>query len=56
MSWRILLEVNLSTPRPKGRGLLEVHPEPCLYIPPSKAALCAAERVNLARAANPALV
>jgi cytochrome c oxidase subunit 4 len=39
-------KVNLSTPRPKGRGLLEVHPEPRLSTPPSKAGLRAAERVN----------
>jgi len=47
--------VNLSTPRPARRGLpstraqaegLEVHPEPCLSCPPSKAGLRAAERVN----------
>jgi hypothetical protein len=42
--------VNLSTPRPEGRGLLEVHPEPRLSTPPSKAGLRAAERVkNLKR-------
>jgi hypothetical protein len=39
-------EVNLSTPRPEGRGLLEVHPEPRLSTPPSKAGLRVAERVN----------
>jgi hypothetical protein len=27
-------KVNLSTPRPEGRGLLEVHPEPCFPTPP----------------------
>ena len=47
--------MNLSTPRPdpstalrtSGRGLLEVHPEPGLSSPPSRAGLCAAEWVNL---------
>jgi hypothetical protein len=38
--------VNLSTPRPESRGLLEVHPEPGLSTPPSKAELHVAERVN----------
>jgi len=38
--------VNLSTPRPEGRGLLEVHPEPRSSTPPPKAGLRAAERVN----------
>jgi hypothetical protein len=38
--------MNLSTRRPKGRGLLEVHPEPCSPTPPSKAGLRTAERVN----------
>jgi hypothetical protein len=27
-------KANLPPPRPKGRGLLEVHPEPCFPIPP----------------------
>jgi hypothetical protein len=39
--------VNPSTPRPKGRGLLGVDPERCLFIPPSKAGLGAAERVKV---------
>ena len=39
--------VNLSTPGPKGWSLLEVHPEPGLSTPPSKAGLRAAERVKL---------
>jgi hypothetical protein len=38
--------VNLPTRRPKGRGLLEVHPEPCSPNPPSKAGLRTAEQVN----------
>lgn len=38
--------MNLSTPRPEGRGLLEVYPEPGLSTPPSKAGLRAGERVN----------
>ena len=38
--------MNLSTPRPSGRGLIEVHPEPRLSTPPSKAGLRAAERVE----------
>jgi hypothetical protein len=51
--------VNLSTLRPEGRGLpstraqaegLEVHPEPCLSAPPSKAGLGASERVNISLA------
>ena len=41
--------VNLSTPRPESRGLLEVHPEPCSCTPPSKAGLRAVERVNQLR-------
>jgi hypothetical protein len=44
--------VNLSTPRPKGRGLLEVHPEPRLSTPRSKAGLRAAERVKNSAAAT----
>jgi len=39
--------VNLSTPQSEVWGLLEVHPEPRLYPPPSKAGLGAVERVNL---------
>ena len=51
--------VKLSTLRPGGRGLpstraqaegLEVHPEPRLSTPPSKAGLGAAERVNISPA------
>jgi hypothetical protein len=38
--------VNLSTPRPKDRGLLEIHPEPRSPNPPSTAGLGGAERVN----------
>jgi hypothetical protein len=38
--------VNLSTLRPEGRGLLEVHPEPRSSTPPLKAGLRAAERVK----------
>ncbi len=38
--------MNLSAPRPKGRGLLKVHPEPRFFTPPSKTGLRAAERVN----------
>jgi hypothetical protein len=38
--------MNLSTPRPEGWGLLEVHPEPRFSTPPSKAGLREAERVN----------
>jgi len=45
--------VNLSTPRPEGRGLLEVHPEPRFPTPPSKAGLRAAERVNWTTGARP---
>jgi hypothetical protein len=39
-------EVNLSTPQPKGRGLLEVHPEPCFSTPPSNTGLRTVERVK----------
>jgi hypothetical protein len=42
----MILEMNLSTLRPEGRGLLEVYPEPRFSTPPSKAGLNAAERVN----------
>jgi len=38
--------VNLSTFRPEGLDLLEVHPEPGLFTPPSKAGLSTAERVR----------
>ncbi len=41
------LKVNPSTPRPEGRGLLEVLLEPRSSISPSKAGLRAGERVNL---------
>ena len=49
-------QVNLSTPRPKGRGLpwtraqaegLEVHPERCPPTSPLKAGLRTVERVKL---------
>ena len=40
------LPVNLSAPQPKGRGLLEVHPEPCFSTPPSNAGLRTVERVR----------
>jgi len=39
-------EVNLSTPRPEGWGLLEGHPEPRFFTPPSKGELRAAEWVK----------
>jgi hypothetical protein len=38
--------VNLSTPRPEGWGLLEVHPELRFFTPSSKAGLRAAEWVK----------
>ena len=41
------IEVNLSAPRPKGRGLLRVHRASRLETPPLTAGLRAAERVNL---------
>ena len=44
---RILRKVNPSTPRPKGRGLLRVDPEPRSFTPSSKTGLGAAERVNV---------
>jgi hypothetical protein len=44
--YRTLQEVNHSTPQPKGRGLLEVHPEPGSALPLSKAGLRTAEWVN----------
>ena len=44
--------MNLSTPRPEGRGLLEVHPEPRSSTPPSKAGLRAVERVKLWKVKN----
>ena len=40
------VKVNLSTLRPEGRGLLEVHPEGRFFTSPSKAGLRAAEWVN----------
>jgi len=40
-------KVNLSAPRPEGRGLLKVHPEPRLLTPPLKAGLRAVERVKV---------
>jgi len=39
-------KVNLSTPRPEGRGLLKVHPEPHAFTPSLKTGLRAPERVN----------
>jgi len=39
-------KVNLSTPRPEGWGLLEVHPEPHFFTPPSKAGVRAPEWVK----------
>ena len=39
-------KVNLSTPWPKGWGLLDVHPEPRFLAPPSKTGLPAVEWVN----------
>jgi hypothetical protein len=39
-------KVNLSTPRPEGWGLLEVHPEPRFFTPHLKAGLRAAEWVK----------
>jgi hypothetical protein len=39
-------KVNLSTPRPEGRSLLEVHPEPRSSTLPPKAGLRVVERVN----------
>jgi TRAP-type C4-dicarboxylate transport system permease small subunit len=39
-------QMNLSTPRPEGRGLLEVHPEPRLSTPSLKPRHPTAERVN----------
>jgi len=39
--------MNLSTLRPKGRGLLEVHPEPCIPTPRWKARFRKVERVNM---------
>ena len=39
-------KVNLSTHQPEGLGLIEVHPEPGLSTPASKAGLRAAERVK----------
>ena len=41
-----LFKVNLSAPRPEGRGLLKVSPEPRFPIPPLKAGLRAVERVK----------
>jgi hypothetical protein len=38
--------VNLSTPQPESWGLLEVHPEPRFFTPPSKAGLRAVEWVK----------
>ena len=38
--------VNPSTPRPEGRGLLRVDPERRFFTPPSKAGLGAAEWVK----------
>jgi hypothetical protein len=35
----LLKNVNPSTPRPEGRGLLGVDPERCFFTPPSKAGL-----------------
>ena len=43
------LEVNLSTPRYKCRGLLRVDPERRSPSPPSKAGLSAVERVKIRR-------
>ena len=42
----ILLEVNPSTPRPEGQGLLRVDPEPRVLIPSLKTGLGAVERVK----------
>jgi hypothetical protein len=39
-------EVNPSTPRPEGQGLLRVDPERGFLAPPSKAGLGAVEWVN----------
>jgi len=39
-------KVNLSTPRPEGWGLLEVHPEPHFFTPLLKAGLRAPEWVK----------
>ena len=36
MSFEVCSKVNLSTLRPEGRGLLEVHPEPCFPTPAFK--------------------
>ena len=47
--------MNLSTPRPEGRGLLEVHPEPRLSTPPLKAGLRAAEWVKEPSVKEPAV-
>ena len=42
-------KVNLLTPRPKGRGLLKVHPEPRFATLPSNAGLRTGERVKKAK-------
>jgi hypothetical protein len=48
---RLRFTVNHSTLRPKGRGLLEVHPEPLSSTPPSKLGLPVAEWVKFPAAA-----
>jgi hypothetical protein len=42
----LYFEVNPSTPRPEGQGLLRVDPERRFLTPPSKARLGAVEWVN----------